>query len=308
MIELVESERGYVRGLSMIVNGYMANLQTMELPDDLKGKEKIIFANIAQILDFHKTMFLIEIEKCLTNYEAAGNAFIKYGQSLHTYYVEYCQNKPKSDYFVGQEAFAQFFAEMKLKLGYKVELFDLLIRPLSRIMYCQLLLKDIIKYSQRAGDRVNLLNKAMEVMYAVTKACDDMIQVGRLQNFDGNLNAQGKLLFQGKLQISDNPPNQPFKGKDGRVFLFEQSCIIADDIPPKKELGYHTYLFKHQIMVNKMILDPENQDESFRFIVRSSDPSQPDAFWAQANSAEEKQQWLVMINRQLDHPFSAVSF
>lgn len=56
--ELVETERDYVRDLSSVVDGYMANLQTMELPEDLVGKDKIIFANIAQILDFHKTLFL----------------------------------------------------------------------------------------------------------------------------------------------------------------------------------------------------------------------------------------------------------
>lgn len=33
-------------------------------------------------------------------------------------------------------------------------------------------------------------------MHVVPKACDDMMQVGRLQNFDGNLNAQGKLIYQ----------------------------------------------------------------------------------------------------------------
>lgn len=33
-------------------------------------------------------------------------------------------------------------------------------------------------------------------MHVVPKACDDMMQVGRLQNFDGNLNAQGRLIYQ----------------------------------------------------------------------------------------------------------------
>lgn len=33
-------------------------------------------------------------------------------------------------------------------------------------------------------------------MHVVPKACDDMMQIGRLQNFDGNLNAQGKLIYQ----------------------------------------------------------------------------------------------------------------
>nr|AVV64040.1 Bm4418 [Anisakis simplex] len=300
LMELVETERDYVKDLSSVVDGYMANLQTMDLPEDLVGKDKIIFANIAQILDFHKTLFLKEIEKCLDDYEAAGSAFVKYERRLHTYYVKYCQNKPKSDYLVGQEDFEQFFAETKQKLGHKVALCDLLIKPVQRIMKYQLLLKDIVKYTERAGDRLDVLKKALQVMHVVPKACDDMMQVGRLQNFDGNLSAQGKLIFQGTLAISDNTPSQPFKGKDRRIFLFEQSAIIADCILPRKEFGNPTYIFKNQIMVNKMVLEASVPDEPLRFIVRSNDPSQPNAFLAQANSIEEKEEWINKINSQLD--------
>jgi RhoGEF domain len=130
-----------------------------------------------------------------------------------------------------------------------VALCDLLIKPVQRITKYQLMLSDILKYSQRAGDKVDVLEKALEVMKVVPKACDDMMQVGRLQNFEGNLNAQGRLLFQGTLQISDGGPNLPFRGKERRVFLFEQSAIIADCIPPRKEYGNPTYIFKNQIMV-----------------------------------------------------------
>jgi hypothetical protein len=55
LTELVETERDYVRDLSYVVEGYIANLESMDLPEDLQGKDKIIFANISQILDFHKT-------------------------------------------------------------------------------------------------------------------------------------------------------------------------------------------------------------------------------------------------------------
>lgn len=58
------------------------------------------------------------------------------------------------------------------------------------------MLNDILKYTHRAKDRTEVLEKALAVMKVVPKACDDMMQVGRLQNFEGNLNAQGRLLFQ----------------------------------------------------------------------------------------------------------------
>lgn len=51
----METERDYVRDLTSVVEGYIENLKSMELPEDLQGKDKIIFANIAQILEFHQT-------------------------------------------------------------------------------------------------------------------------------------------------------------------------------------------------------------------------------------------------------------
>lgn len=56
--------------------------------------------------------------------------------------------------------------------------------------------KDILKYTEKANESTDVLLKALEVMRVVPKACDDMMQVGRLQNFEGNLGAQGRLLFQ----------------------------------------------------------------------------------------------------------------
>lgn len=56
-------------------------------------------------------------------------------------YVVYCQNKPKSEFLMGQENLEQFFSQIKLKLGHKLALSDLLIKPVQRIMKYQLLLK-----------------------------------------------------------------------------------------------------------------------------------------------------------------------
>ncbi|KAL6731173.1 hypothetical protein Aduo_002073 [Ancylostoma duodenale] len=300
LMELVETEKDYVRDLSSVVDGYIANLEKMGLPEDLVGKDKIIFANIAQILEFHKNSFLKEIEKCLDNYEVAGSAFVKYKGRLETMYVRYCQNKPKSDYLVSQDDFEQFFAETKAKLGHKVALSDLLIKPVQRIMKYQLLLKDILKFTERAKEKTDILKKALMVMHVVPKACDDMMQVGRLQNFDGSLNAQGKLLYQGTLPISDSQGGTSQKSKDRRIFLFEQSVIIADHIPPKKEFGNPIYIFKNQIMVNKMLFEPSVADDPLKFIIRSSDPAQPTAFIATAQTQEEKNEWVRYISEQLD--------
>lgn len=79
-----------------------------------------------------------------------------------------------------------FLQEIRLKLGHKLTLCDLLIKPVQRIMKYQLLLKDILKYTERIGnkDEIELLKKACHVMHVVPKEANDMMNVGRLQGFD----------------------------------------------------------------------------------------------------------------------------
>lgn len=49
-----------------------------------------------------------------------------------------------------------------------------------------------------------------------------------------------------------------------------------------------------------MVLESNIPDEPLRFVLKSSDPAQPNAFLAQANTMEEKEQWISKINSQLD--------
>ena len=60
-------------------------------------------------------------------------------------YVKYCENKPKSEYLVSE--YFEYFEELRQKLGQKLQLPDLLIKPVQRIMKYQLLLKVRLTYS-----------------------------------------------------------------------------------------------------------------------------------------------------------------
>ena len=55
-------------------------------------------------------------------------------------YVKYCENKPKSEYIVS-ECMESYFEDVRQKLGHRLALPDLLIKPVQRIMRYQLLLK-----------------------------------------------------------------------------------------------------------------------------------------------------------------------
>lgn len=80
--------------------------------------------------------------------------------------------------------------EMRQFLGHKLQLCDILIKPVQRIMKYQLLLRDMFKYTERArlADEMEALRQAMHVMQVVPKAANDMMDVGRLQGFDVSVN------------------------------------------------------------------------------------------------------------------------
>uniref|UniRef100_A0A915JRK2 DH domain-containing protein n=1 Tax=Romanomermis culicivorax TaxID=13658 RepID=A0A915JRK2_ROMCU len=158
-------------------NVELENDQQLSAEDQAKAKRKYVL------------MELVESERHYVN----DLGSIVEERRLHMYVV-YCQNKPTSEYLVGE--YEAFFNEIKQKLGHRLTLGDLLIKPVQRIMKYQLLLKDILKYTERSNESTEFLKKALQVMHVVPKACDDMMHVGRLQNFDGKITAQGKLLHQ----------------------------------------------------------------------------------------------------------------
>uniref|UniRef100_A0A3B5LRU9 DH domain-containing protein n=1 Tax=Xiphophorus couchianus TaxID=32473 RepID=A0A3B5LRU9_9TELE len=180
--ELIETEKDYVADLGLIVEGYMATMSSRGVPEGMKGKDKIVFGNIHQIYDWHKDYFLEELEKCLEEPENLAQLFSKHERRLHMYVV-YCQNKPKSEHIVS-EYIDTYFEELRQQLGHRLQLNDLLIKPVQRIMKYQLLLKDLLTYCVKAGKDTKELEKAVEVMCLVPKRCDDMMNVGRLQGFE----------------------------------------------------------------------------------------------------------------------------
>ncbi|RXM91605.1 Triple functional domain protein [Acipenser ruthenus] len=76
--ELIETEKMYVGDLGLIVEGYIATMNMKGVPDDMKGKDKIVFGNIHQIYDWHKDYFLGELEKCMEEPERLAELFIKH--------------------------------------------------------------------------------------------------------------------------------------------------------------------------------------------------------------------------------------
>ncbi|XP_043968391.1 rho guanine nucleotide exchange factor 25 isoform X4 [Gambusia affinis] len=289
--ELIETEKDYVADLGLIVEGYMATMSSRGVPEGLKGKDKIVFGNIHQIYDWHKDYFLEELEKCLEEPESLALLFSKHERRLHMYVV-YCQNKPKSEHIVS-EYIDTYFEELRQQLGHRLQLNDLLIKPVQRIMKYQLLLKDLLTYCIKAGKDTKELEKAVEVMCLVPKRCDDMMNVGRLQGFEGKITAQGKLLQQETFTVTEQDSGFLSRAKERRVFLFEQLVIFSEPIDKKKDFSIPGYIFKNSIKVSCLGVEPSVDGEDTRFVLTSRNPDGSMVrYQLQGSSAEICRAWV----------------
>ncbi|XP_067944220.1 rho guanine nucleotide exchange factor 25-like [Watersipora subatra] len=294
--ELLDTERKYVEDITVLVNGFMEVISTMELPDSLKGREKIVFGNIRAILNFHRDKFLPELEKVYDNPQKIGSLFTKYEKQLRLY-VTYCENKPRSEYLVAEHP--STFHKLASKVGKKLQISDYLIKPVQRIMKYQLLLKDILKYTEKIHESTMTLHRAMDVMHRVPKAANNMMQVGRLQGFEAKISVHGTVLLQDTLPVAvfnlNKPANRKYKEK--RVFLFEQIFIISD-LCESATKG-HYYKFRDSIKLSDLRLVQKVFEESTSFILSNVKHAETD-YYLKAPSVDVKEEWTVEIQRLID--------
>lgn len=178
-------------------------------------------------------------------------------------------------------------------------------------MKYQLLLRDMLKYTEKAGleKEVEDLRKAVLIMHVVPKTANDMMMVSRLQNFDGKISAQGKLLQQGLLMVADVIMNNDFnlnytsiKLKERQVFLFEQIIIFSESVGQKTQFSNPNYLYKNHLQVNKMsLLEKHECLDGGKFILKSKDPQQERlAFLCEGLTKEDSVEWVSNIRAILD--------
>ncbi|KAK2561484.1 Kalirin [Acropora cervicornis] len=279
--ELIQTERDYVKSLGEVVEP--------ETPEQLQGKTRTLFGNIQQIYDWHKTKFLKELEKCEDAPEKLASCFLTSERQLK-FYIFYCQNKPKSMSLV-QEVRETYFAEVSERLGYRLGIEDYLIKPVQRIMKYQLLLKDFVKYTAKAGLDTTELRKALDMMYIVPKKANDMMNVGMLECYTGKIQALGQLIMQDTLTVADPETRKPCKRQ---VFLFEQLMIFSE--PFERKLDWTVYIYRHSIKPDAEI-----------FTMTVSSPEKKRDWLFALQKLQESQLSFAMEAPQADLPFNRES-
>ncbi|XP_054870922.1 kalirin isoform X2 [Amphiprion ocellaris] len=291
--ELIQTEKDYVKDLGIVVEGFMKRIEEKGVPDDMKGKDKIVFGNIHQIYDWHRDFFVGELEKCLEDHEHLPELFIKHERRLHMYVV-YCQNKPKSEFIVAE--YDSYFDGIQQDIQSRLTISDFLIKPIQRITKYQLLLKDFLKYSSKAGMDCEQIEKAVDLMSQVPKLCNDMMNLGRLQGYEGKLTSQGKLLQQETFFVTEQDAGVLSRSKERRVFLFEQIVIFSELL--RKGSSTPGYQFKKSIKVSYLGLEDSVDNDPCKFVLSCRGSSE--RFTLQAANIDIKQVWVRHIQEVLD--------
>ncbi|XP_062526260.1 kalirin isoform X6 [Bombyx mori] len=298
--ELIDTEEIYVSDLRLICEGYMRHMQDPHgeptLPDNLRDRRyRMIFGNIEAIYEWHRDKFLRELRMSLTHPELLGTLFRRFLEKR--LYESYCRNKPVSEYIVSEHE--HYFQELRHKLGHKLQLGDLLIKPIQRIQKYHLLVKKILSYSEQANCPPHVLAGLREAVHCtdiIPKNANLMMNFGRLQGFTGNITAQGKLLLHETMMVSDNPSGTD-KGKELNVFLFEQCVIFSEAVGKRSQFTSPTYNYKGHVQVNKMEL--EEAEALGGFIIHSVSLKKPrHSFLCRAPDGK-RQEWVSTLSNIL---------
>lgn len=78
MVELLSTEREYVKALGYVREHYFPELERADVPQDLRGQRGSIFGNLEKLHDFHRHYFLNELEGCVNEPFRIGRCFLRH--------------------------------------------------------------------------------------------------------------------------------------------------------------------------------------------------------------------------------------
>ncbi|XP_069749640.1 proto-oncogene DBL isoform X2 [Narcine bancroftii] len=307
--ELIYTEHLYVEELRSVLEGYQAEMDNPAMislmPSHLENKKEVLFGNMSEIYDFHSRIFLNDLQNCTTMPERVGSCFLERRENFQMY-MKYCQNKPRSEDVWRRCSDCPFFQECQRKLGHKLGLDSYLLKPIQRLTKYQLLLKELLKFSNE-GDGTEELQEALTAMLNLLKSVNDSMHQIAITGYNGNLEEFGPVLMQGSFNIWINHKKGPTKMKDlarfkpmqRHLFLHETALVFCKKREEHGE-GYDkapSYSFKHYLKMNAVGITENVKGDIRKFEVWYS--GREEVYLIQAPTVDVKTAWLCEMRRVL---------
>ncbi|XP_016099780.1 pleckstrin homology domain-containing family G member 3-like isoform X2 [Sinocyclocheilus grahami] len=295
VMEIIETERMYVRDLRSIVEDYLVHIiDTRDLP--IKPEQVCsLFGNIEHIYEFNSEL-LQSLDMCASDPVAIARCFVDKSEYFEIY-TQYCTNYPNSVAVLTDclrnKTLAKFFRDRQASLKRSLPLGSYLLKPVQRILKYHLLLQEIAKHFDPEEDGYDVVIEAIDSMTGVAWYINDMkrkhehaVRLQEIQslliNWKGpDLTTYGELVLEGTFHVH--------RAKNERtLFLFDKMLLIT-----KKRVEH--YVYKTHISCSTLMLI-ESAKDSLRFsVTHYKHPKQPHT--VQARTVEEKKLWAHHIKR-----------
>ncbi|XP_073683581.1 pleckstrin homology domain-containing family G member 3-like [Garra rufa] len=295
VMEIIETERMYVRDLRSIVEDYLVHI--IDTRDLAIKPEQVcsLFGNIEHIYEFNSEL-LQSLDMCANDPVAIARCFVDKSEYFEIY-TQYCTNYPNSVAVLTDclrnKTLAKFFRDRQASLKRSLPLGSYLLKPVQRILKYHLLLQEIAKHFDPEEDGYDVVIEAIDSMTGVAWYINDMkrkhehaVRLQEIQslliNWKGpDLTTYGELVLEGTFHVH--------RAKNERtLFLFDKMLLIT------RKRGEH-YVYKTHISCSTLMLI-ESAKDSLRFsVTHYKHPKQPHT--VQARTVDEKKLWAHHIKR-----------
>ncbi|KAJ8409039.1 hypothetical protein AAFF_G00240600 [Aldrovandia affinis] len=295
VMEIMETERMYVRDLRSIVEDYLAHI--IDIGDLPIRPEQVcaLFGNIEDIYEFNSEL-LQSLDLCDNDPVAIARCFVLKSEYFEIY-TQYCTNYPNSvaalTDCMRNKTLAKFFRDRQASLKRSLPLGSYLLKPVQRILKYHLLLQEIAKHFDPEEEGYEVVEEAIYTMTGVAWYINDMkrkhehaVRLQEVQslliNWKGpDLTTYGELVLEGTFRV--------YQAKNERtLFLFDKMILIT------KKRGEH-YVYKAHISCSTLMLIESAKDCLCFSVTHYRHPKQPHT--VQAKTVEEKKLWAHHIKR-----------
>ncbi|XP_076017725.1 pleckstrin homology domain-containing family G member 3-like isoform X2 [Genypterus blacodes] len=295
VMEIIETERMYVKDLRSIVEDYLAHIIDRGNLPIRPEQVCALFGNIEDIYEFNSEL-LQSLDMCDSDPVAIARCFVDKSEDFEIY-TQYCTNYPNSvaalTDCMRSKTLAKFFRDRQAALKRSLPLGSYLLKPVQRILKYHLLLQEIAKHFDPDESGYEVVQEAIDTMTGVAWYINDMkrkhehaVRVQEIQslliNWKGpDLTTYGELVLEGTFHVQ--------RAKNTRtLFLFERMLLIT------KKRGEH-YVYKTHILCSTLMLLDSAKDPLLFSVIHFKHPKQPHT--VQAKSMEEKRLWAHHIKR-----------
>ena len=288
--EIIQSERDYIKSLEYIIVNYCPEVESLDVPQALRGKRNLVFGNVEKFYEFHTFRFQKELELYASDPLGVGAAFIRYEREFYMYAL-YNQNKPKSDQIMA-ECGNSFFSRRQMMLNDKMNLASYLLKPTQRLAKYALLLQDLMKHCPKGHQHESNLESAICVVKFLLRHGNDLLALESLKDCDLELKDYGRLLRQEEFLVY-----QGRKKFMRHIFLFEDLLLFSKTKKSRK--GHDFYQYKHSLKMQDIGLTQNIGESGYRFEIWFRRLKAGENYVIQAPTSEIKNSWVNEFTKLL---------